>query len=99
MIKGTCVCPGTVKGKIKFFKENENYTKEDIVVMQDWLTQNVLQAKEAGALISKTGGITCHASIITRELNIPALISANIEGLEEGKDAIMQAEQGVLTLQ
>ncbi len=96
MITGTCVCPGTVKGKIKFFKEGEVYTKEDIVVMKNWVTQNVMQARNAGALVSATGGLTCHASIITRELDIPALISTEIGDLKEGQNVLIEAEEGRL---
>jgi len=85
MITGMCVCPGVVKGKIKFFREGQEYTKEDIVVIEDWRTQNILFARNAGAFISKNGGLTSHASIIARELNIPALICVdNIEELKEG---------------
>jgi phosphohistidine swiveling domain-containing protein len=79
-----CVCPGIVKGKIVFFKKNKNYTKNDIVVMGFWVADNVMSAKGAGSFIAEKGSITCHASIVTRELNIPAMINVDISSLSEG---------------
>ena len=34
--------------------------------------------KNAGAIITDEGGITCHAAIISREFGIPALIGTQI---------------------
>ncbi|MFH1053396.1 MAG: PEP-utilizing enzyme [Candidatus Woesearchaeota archaeon] len=93
IITGTCICPGKAEGKLTLFKEGKSYTKDDIVVMDDWLTQKVLKSKDAGALLSKTGSITCHASIIARELDVPTLINVDIAGLEEGKEAIVNTEE------
>ena len=93
MSKGTCVCPGIVKGKIKFFKQNEVYNKNDVVVLEHWLTQEVIALKDAGALISATGGITSHASIIARELNIPSIIGVDLSELKEGQEVIVDTAE------
>lgn len=93
IITGTCVCPGTARGKIRLFKTGEIYDKSDIVVLERWLTQEVLMLKDAGALIAATGGITCHASIIARELNIPAMISVDIRELQEGQEATVDTTE------
>ncbi len=85
MITGICVSPGTAEGIIRIHQEGRTYTKEDIIVLQRWLTHEVLSLKNAGALISAGGGITCHASIIARELKIPALVSADVSSLREGQ--------------
>jgi pyruvate,water dikinase len=95
---GTCVCPGIVEGKIKTFKQDGVYNKTDIVVLENWVTQDVLALKEAGAVISATGGITCHASIIARELGIPAIISADISELKDGQEVIVDAAKGSVKL-
>lgn len=98
IITGTCICPGTVKGKIRFFKQGKSYNKTDIVVLEAWLTQEVLALKNAGALISATGGVTCHASIIARELNIPAIIGVNISELKEGQKVIVDSAKEMVEL-
>lgn len=93
-----CVCPGTARGFIRFFRQNERYGKEDIVVMESWLTQQVMAAKGAGALLSKTGGLTSHASIIARELQIPAIVSVDIQSLEKSQEVIVEAEEEQITI-
>ena len=59
--------------------------------MTDWLAQHVMACRNAGGMIAKAGGITCHASIVARELNIPTLISFPIEMIEEGRKASLDA--------
>lgn len=93
VITGTCVCPGIVKGKIKFFKQGEVYNKTDIIVLENWLTHEVLKLKDVGALISTTGGITSHASIIARELNIPSLVNVDINEFKEGQEVIVDSAE------
>jgi len=48
------------------------------------MTQDVIKLKQAAAILSKNGGLTCHASILARELNIPCIVGIN--GLEEIKE-------------
>lgn len=81
---GLCVCPGVVKGRLVRYKEGREYHKEDIVLLDEYMTQNILFLKNAGAILSSTGGITCHASLIAREFNIPCLVS--VKGLGEVED-------------
>ncbi|MBI3033004.1 hypothetical protein HYY69_06020 [Candidatus Woesearchaeota archaeon] len=81
ILTGLCVCPGLVKGRIKFYREGVTYTKDDIVVLNQWLTQGVFLLRNAGGLLSTHGGLTCHASILSREFNIPCLVS--VHGLDD----------------
>ncbi len=82
-LTGLCACPGEVKGTIQYYKAGEQYNKGDIVVLNEWVTQNVAALKDVGGLLSSIGGLTCHASIIAREYDIPCLVS--VHGLEELK--------------
>jgi pyruvate,water dikinase len=74
VLKGICACPGEAEGKIVRYSDFRTFTQEDIVVLDEYVTQNILRLKHAGGIISSLGGITCHASIIAREFNIPCLI-------------------------
>ena len=96
ILKGTCVCPGTAEGKLTLFQPGKKYGKDEIVLLKHWLTQEVLAAKDAGAVISAAGGITCHASIVARELNLPALISVDISSLKEGTPVKVNATKGTI---
>ncbi len=84
MLTGTCACPGEVTGKITRFNPDRTYTKQDIVILNEHMTQDVIKLKDAGAIISRNGGLTCHASILARELNIPCIVG--VKGLENIKE-------------
>lgn len=98
-LTGTCGSPGVATGKIALFQQGTPYTKDDIVVLQRWLTQDVLAAKGAGALLSATGGITSHATIVARELGIPALLNVAIDQLHEGTEVLVDAAAETVTPQ
>lgn len=83
-LTGTCVCPGKVKGKIKFYKAGLKYSKQDIVILNEWITSNAAVLKTVGGLLSAQGGLTCHASIIAREYDIPCLVA--VKGLDKLKN-------------
>ena len=85
ILTGMCVCPGVVEGKLVHYAANRTYSQEDIVLLDEFVTQNVLLLKDAGAILSSTGGITCHASLIAREFNIPCLVSVkDLSAVKEG---------------
>lgn len=84
ILTGLCVCPGIVRGRIRLYQEGITYTKDDIVILNQWLTQGVFLLRNAGGLLSKQGGLTCHASILSREFNIPCLV--NVQWLDEVHD-------------
>lgn len=54
--------------------------------------------KIAGAIITEEGGITCHAAIVSRELEIPAVVGAQgaIGLLKDGDRVEVNAEKGVV---
>lgn len=83
-LTGICVCPGEVKGVVRLYAEDKRFTKNDIIILNEYITQNIIKLKNVGAILSSKGGVTCHASIIAREFNIPCLIS--VQGLEQLKE-------------
>ena len=50
MITGTCVSPGEVKGRVRFFKEGVVYTNADIVILESWLAQDILALNDPGEI-------------------------------------------------
>lgn len=84
VLSGTCVCPGEVKGSVRYYKKGKRYSKNDIVVLNEWITSGISLLKNVGGLLSARGGLTCHASIIAREFKIPCLVS--VKGLDKLKE-------------
>jgi len=52
--------------------------------------------KLASAIITNTGGRTCHAAIVSRELGIPAIVGASnaVEVLEDGQEVTVSCAEG-----
>lgn len=98
-LNGICVSPGEVIGKVSLYKEGKKYSKKDIVVLDIWVTSGVALLKNVGGLISSKGGLTCHASIIAREYNIPCLVG--VRGASKLKDGIkvkLEANKEIITI-
>ena len=72
---GTKIGAGKIR-KIDDIKKLDAFQAGDILVAQttspDW--EPVM--KIASAIITNTGGRTCHAAIVSRELGIPAIVGA-----------------------
>ena len=64
----------------------------------DW----VPAMKKAVAIVTDAGGMTCHASIVSRELGIPCVVgtkSRSVEAtkvLKSGQDITIDAQNGVV---
>ncbi|HEY9189979.1 MAG TPA: phosphoenolpyruvate synthase [Sulfurovum sp.] len=52
--------------------------------------------KIASAIVTESGGRTCHAAIVSRELGIPAIVGAKnvLEILEEGQEVTVSCAEG-----
>lgn len=83
-LTGTCACPGEFEGTLRHYKQGVTYTKHDAVVLPAWVTGDVINLKNAGALLSAKGGLTCHGSIVAREYRIPCMVG--VKGVDEIPD-------------
>lgn len=85
ILTGQCASPGEVTGVLRWYKKETVYTKEDIVVLNEWITNTIAPLQHVGGLLSVGGGITCHASIIAREFGVPCVVSVSgLDSLTEG---------------
>ena len=76
-LKGTCAYPGKVKGTIKVIsvpKDMPKMKEGDIMVSHNTNPSLVPAMKKASALVSGAGGLTCHTSIVARELKVPCVV-------------------------
>ena len=82
LLEGMTACLGKTgdwiygKAKIVNTKEEIGKMEEGDILISVATTPDILPAmKKAAAIITDHGGITCHAAIVSRELNIPCLIA------------------------
>lgn len=72
-----CVFPGKAKGKVRIVKNDESVKsfKQGEILVALWSCIDYLPAmKKAAAFITEGGGITSHAAVIARELQIPSVV-------------------------
>ncbi|MEW5955952.1 MAG: PEP-utilizing enzyme, partial [Candidatus Micrarchaeota archaeon] len=77
VLNGTCASPGRGRGRAKIVnvvKDVEKMNKGDVLVSIATMPDLVPAMKKASAIVTDMGGITCHAAIVSRELNIPCVV-------------------------
>ncbi|MGZ5395874.1 MAG: phosphoenolpyruvate synthase [Mycobacterium sp.] len=77
LARGLAAAPGIASGKVRVLEnpdEGERLLEGEILVAQmtnpDWLPT----IRRAAALVTDTGGMTCHAAIVARELGVPCIV-------------------------
>jgi pyruvate,water dikinase len=99
---GIGTSPGIYSGKTRVVKRTDDFDKVcrgDILLIpfSDVSWTHILV--KAGAIVSETGGMLSHCSIIAREMGIPALVSVeNACVLGSGLTATVDGSNGVLTI-
>ncbi len=76
-IKGQCAFAGKITGKVKIIQVPSDIVKMnqgDILVSQATSPDLLVAMKLAGAIVTNTGGLICHAAITSRELKIPCVV-------------------------
>lgn len=108
-ILGKPANPGFVKGKVRIVPQvnyKEMITKAGLFKKGEILVTGMTQpdiifaCKKARAIITDEGGITSHAAIISRELNIPCIIGTKIatKVLRDGDLVEVDANVGVVKI-
>lgn len=105
LVKGLPASPGLVAGKahvitdpadIDQFKEGEILVT--LMTSPDW----VPAMKKALAIVTDAGGMTCHASIVSRELGIPCVVGTKSRStdatavLKTGQEITVDAQNGII---
>ena len=105
IVKGLPASPGQVSGRVHVildpsrideFKEGEILVTE--MTAPDW----VPAMKKAKAIVTDSGGMSCHASIVSRELGIPCIVGTKSRGeaatttIPDGIDVTIDATHGVV---
>lgn len=100
-IKGIAVCCGIVQGKAKiildFEKDFSKMKKGDILVTDETDSAILPLMLKAKAIVTDTGGLLCHAAIVSRELKIPCVVNTKIATmvLKDGDLVEVDANKGI----
>jgi len=94
--RGLTACMGKARGQVRIVhsaREVNKVEQGDILVAVMTRPDYVPAMKKAAAIITDEGGLTCHAAIISRELNIPCIIGTKIatKVLKDGMEVEVNA--------
>jgi phosphohistidine swiveling domain-containing protein len=80
-LKGNTAYPGYAKGVVRQVDVPEEMSKlqEGDILISASTSPHILPAmKRAGAIVTDSGGITCHAAIVAREIKVPTVIGTKM---------------------
>ena len=99
LLSGLSIGNSIVSGKVKkvvHVDDLESIREDDILVTQmtepDW----VPSMKRAAGIITDSGGRTCHAAIVSRELGIPAIVGTHnaTNVFRDGQEITLSCSEG-----
>ena len=101
IVKGLGASPGTASGKVKIILDIDELDKikdGDIMVTTMTTPDMVPAMRRASGIITDEGGVTCHASIISRELGIPCVVGTGsaTTTLKENVGVTLDGKKGLV---
>ncbi|MDP2944680.1 MAG: PEP-utilizing enzyme [bacterium] len=103
-LTGTVTCTGKVQ-KISGFtrvvvssRDLHKVGNGDILISATTIPDYVPAMRRAGAIVTETGGLTCHAAIMSRELDKPCLVGVKhlLQVFKDGIRAEVDMEKGII---
>jgi phosphohistidine swiveling domain-containing protein len=102
-IRGMIACPGKVKGEVVVIAKKDEFNKMKkgkILVTNMTRPEFVPLMKMAAGIVTDEGGITSHAAVVSREMNIPCIIGTQVASktLKDGDKVFVNADHGVVVV-
>jgi phosphohistidine swiveling domain-containing protein len=100
-LAGTCACPGKARGIVKIVnipEDMDKMKKGDILVSFNTNPNLMPTIRLASAIVTQSGGLTCHAAIVSRELKIPCVVGVKdvVKVFKDGDKASVDATNGII---
>jgi phosphohistidine swiveling domain-containing protein len=100
-LHGQCGATGKASGKVRVIHHMahlDSFKKGEVLVTAATNPAFVVAMKKAAAIVTDEGGITCHAAILSRELDIPCVIGTKIAThvLKDGDRLKIDATEGIV---
>lgn len=100
---GSPACPGKATGRVCIVNSPEDMPKMkegDILVSASTTPSIIWAMKKAAAILTDEGGLTCHAAIVSRELNIPCVVGFGTitSAVKDGSKIEVDAAKGIVKI-
>ncbi len=105
LVQGLPASPGLAAGKAHIIPTTEKineFQKGEILITEMTAPDWVPAMRKAAAIVTNSGGMTCHAAIVSRELGIPCIVGTGsrgklaTEGIPDGAIVTVDAKLGVV---
>jgi len=102
-ISGRPACLGKAEGYVKVILKEEEFNKlnkGDILVTTMTRPEFVPIMTKSAAIVTDEGGITCHAAIVSREMDKPCIVGTDIatKTFKDGDFVEVDADKGIIKL-
>ncbi len=102
-LNGQIASPGLIKGKVKIVNSIEEMDKlfeGEILVSLATQPELVPAMKRSAGIVTEQGGMTCHAAIVSRELNKPCVVGVQkaTEYLKDNDLIELDAYHGIIRI-
>jgi pyruvate, water dikinase len=101
LVRGLGAAPGAASGPARVVSgpaEGDRLAAGDVLVAQMTTPDWAPMMRRAAAIVTDSGGMTCHAAIVSRELGIPCVVGTSeaTSRLREGELVTVDATHGVV---
>ncbi len=101
IVKGLGASPGMAAGSVKVIFDLDELDKiedGDIMVTAMTTPDMVPAMKKSAGIVTDEGGVTCHASIISRELGIPCVVGTGeaTSTLKDSQEVTVDGKKGLV---
>ena len=100
LVRGLGAAPGRASGPVRVVRALDEGTlsQGDVLVAHMTAPDWVPLMRRAAAIVTDTGGMTCHAAIVSRELGVPCIVGTGdaTEKLRDGEVVGVDATHGLV---
>lgn len=101
LVSGLAAAPGVAGGRVRIVTDLQSATAfadGEVLVAEMTSPDWVPHMRRAAAVVTDSGGVTCHAAIVSRELGVPCVVGTGdaTSVLENGREVTVDATRGVV---
>lgn len=103
ILKGLGASSGKARGKARIVAgatDTVKFQNGEVLVAKMTNPTMVIMMAKAAAIVTDTGGITCHAAIVSREMGIPCVLATKnaTQILKNEQEIIVDGDEGKIYL-
>ncbi len=99
LVRGLGAAPGNASGRVRVLKTlSDSFGEGDVLVAHMTAPDWVPLMRRAAAIVTDSGGMTCHAAIVSRELGLPCIVGTGdaTSKLRDGELVTVDATHGTV---